>query len=225
MENLLIDRLRLNPLFKNIPSEEMDIITEDVPYKIKSFSKEYRIANKGDVCNRLIILLKGSVRGEMIDFSGKLIKIEDIHAPRAIAPIFLFGSNNHFPVEITTNEECEVIIFSRESVLKLFQLHRQFLENYLNISANYACLLVEKVNFVSFKTIRQKIASYLLELSVNNMNVVTLGRSLQQLSDFFWVSRPSLSREFGKMEKEGLIMKQNKQVSFPNKERLQRFLK
>lgn len=225
MDSLLIDRLRLNPLFKNISSEEMNTMMEDVPYKIKNFSKEYRIANKGDVCNRLIILLKGSVRGEMIDRSGKLIKIEDINAPRALAPIFLFGSDNHFPVEVTTNEDCEVIIFSRESVLNLFQLHRQFLENYLNISANYAVLLAEKVNFVSFKTIRQKITSYLLGLSTNNLDVVNIDRSLQQLSDFFGVSRPSLSREFGKMEKEGLIVKRNKQVSFPNTERLKRLLR
>jgi CRP/FNR family transcriptional regulator, dissimilatory nitrate respiration regulator len=225
MDSLLIDRLRLNHLFKNISSEEMDTMMEDVPYKIKNYSKEYRIANKGDVCNRLIILLKGSVRGEMIDLSGKLIKIEDINAPRALAPIFLFGSDNHFPVEVTTNEDCEVIIFSRESVLNLFQLHRQFLENYLNISANYAVLLAEKVNFVSFKTIRQKITSYLLGLSTDNLDVVILDRSLQQLSDFFGVSRPSLSREFGKMEKEGLIVKRNKQVSFPNTERLKRLLR
>jgi len=224
MDNLLINRLQLNPLFKNIPDDEMDLMLEEVPYKIKNFGKEYRIANKGDVCIRLIILLKGSVRGEIIDFSGKMIKIEDINAPRALAPIFLFGSDNHFPVDVTTNEECEVIIFSRESVLKLFQLHRQFLENYLNISANYATLLVEKVNFVSFKTIRQKISTYLLGLTSNDPEVVTLDRSMQQLSDFFGVSRPSLSREFGKMEKDGLIVKRHKQISFPNRNKLVRLL-
>jgi len=224
MENTLINRLHLNPLFKNIPYEEMELMLEEVPYKIKNFPKEYRIANKGDVCNRLIILLKGSVRGEIIDFSGKMIKIEDINAPRALAPIFLFGSDNHFPVEVTTNDECEVIIISRENILKLFQLHRQFLENYLNISANYATLLVEKVNLVSFKTIRQKIISYLLELSRNDFDVVTLDRSMQQLSEYFGVSRPSLSREFGKMEKEGLIVKRHKQISFPNKNKLVKLL-
>lgn len=224
MESDIINRLHLNPLFKNIPAEEMDLILEEVPYRVKRFRKETIIANKGDVCNRLIILLKGSVRGEIIDFSGKLIKIEDIEAPRALAPLFLFGTENYFPVEVTTNEDCEVIIFSRETILKLFQLHRQFLENYLNISADYATILAEKVTFISFKTIRQKIISYLLNLSTNNLDVVTLDRSLQELSDFFGVSRPSLSREFGKMEKEGLIIKRNKQISLLNKDKLSRLL-
>ena len=52
--------------------------------------------------NRLVILTKGSVRGEMIDYSGRLIKVEDITAPRAIAPLFLFGEQNRYPVEVTS---------------------------------------------------------------------------------------------------------------------------
>ena len=55
------------------------------------------------MCNRLVILTQGSVRGEMIDYSGRLIKVEDIAAPRALAPLFLFGEENRFPVEVTAN--------------------------------------------------------------------------------------------------------------------------
>lgn len=45
----------------------------------------------------------------MIDYSGRLIKVEDIAAPRALAPLFLFGEENRFPVEVTANEPTEVI--------------------------------------------------------------------------------------------------------------------
>ena len=68
-----------------------------------------------------MILLKGSVRGEMIDYSGRLIKVEDIIAPRAIAPLFLFGADNRYPVEVTANEATEVFEIPKESVLKLFR--------------------------------------------------------------------------------------------------------
>lgn len=67
-----------------------------------------------------MILLKGSVRGEMIDYSGRLIKVEDIIAPRAIAPLFLFGADNRYPVEVTANEATEVFEIPKESVLKYF---------------------------------------------------------------------------------------------------------
>lgn len=62
-----------------------------------------------------MILLKGSVRGEMIDYSGRLIKVEDIIAPRAIAPLFLFGADNRYPVEVTANEATEVSKFRKKA--------------------------------------------------------------------------------------------------------------
>jgi len=39
---------------------------------LRMFRKGDILARQGDVCNRLMILLKGSVRGEMIDYSGRL---------------------------------------------------------------------------------------------------------------------------------------------------------
>lgn len=103
-----------------------------------------------------MILTKGSVRGEMIDYSGRLIKVEDIAAPRALAPLFLFGEENRFPVEVTANELTEVIEIPKSSVLELFRKNEQFLENYMNLSANYARTLSDKLFFMSFKTIRAK---------------------------------------------------------------------
>ena len=91
-------------------------------------------------------------------------QVEDIAAPRAIAPLFLFGEENRYPVEVTANEPTEVIEIPKTSVLELFRKNEQFLENYMNLSANYARTLSDKLFFMSFKTIRQKIASYLLRL-------------------------------------------------------------
>jgi hypothetical protein len=93
----------------------------------------------------------------MIDYSGRLIKVEDITAPKAIAPLFLFGEQNRYPVEVTANDPTEVIELPKPSVLSLFRKNEQFLENYMNLSANYARTLSDKLFFMSFKTIRQKL--------------------------------------------------------------------
>ena len=144
--------------------------------------------------------------GEMIDYSGRLIKVEDIAAPRAIAPLFLFGEENRYPVEVTANEPTEVIELPKSSVLSLFRKNEQFLENYMNLSANYARTLSDKLFFMSFKTIRQKLASYLLRLYKQQQQThITLDRSQQELSDYFGVSRPSLARELAHMQEDGLL--------------------
>ena len=114
------------------------------------------------MCNRLVILTKGSVRGEMIDYSGRLIKVEDIAAPRAIAPLFLFGEENRYPVEVTANEPTEVIELPKSSVLSLFRKNEQFLENYMNLSGSSSNLVV-----ISF--LFQLSSSFLILLKVVDM--------------------------------------------------------
>lgn len=214
-----------NPLFRGITPEKLSANLEEISFHTHSYRKGEILARQGDVCNRLVILTQGSVRGEMIDYSGRLIKIEDIAAPRALAPLFLFGEENRFPVEVTANEPTEVIEIPKASVLELFRRNEQFLENYMNLSANYARTLSDKLFFMSFKTIRQKIASYLLRLYKQQQQLqITLDRSQQELSDYFGVSRPSLARELSHMQEDGMIIADRKQITILQKEWLIRLI-
>ena len=214
-----------NPLFRGITPEKLSANLEEISFHTRSYKKGEILAQQGAVCNRLVILTKGSVRGEMIDYSGRLIKVEDIAAPSAIAPLFLFGEENRYPVEVTANEPTEVIELPKSSVLSLFRKNEQFLENYMNLSANYARTLSDKLFFMSFKTIRQKLASYLLRLYKQQQQThITLARSQQELSDYFGVSRPSLARELAHMQEDGLLIADRKHITILQKEQLVRLI-
>lgn len=214
----MIPALVNNPLFRGITPERLFADLEEISFHTRSYKKGEILAQQGAVCNRLVILTKGSVRGEMIDYSGRLIKVEDIAAPRAIAPLFLFGEENRYPVEVTANEPTEVIELPKSSVLSLFRKNEQFLENYMNLSANYARTLSDKLFFMSFKTIRQKLASYLLRLYKQQQQThITLDRSQQELSDYFGVSRPSLARELAHMQEDGLLIADRKHITIYRK--------
>ena len=216
---------RQQPLFRGITPERLFADLEEISFHTRSYKKGEILAQQGAVCNRLVILTKGSVRGEMIDYSGRLIKVEDIAAPRAIAPLFLFGEENRYPVEVTANEPTEVIELPKSSVLSLFRKNEQFLENYMNLSANYARTLSDKLFFMSFKTIRQKLASYLLRLYKQQQQThITLDRSQQELSDYFGVSRPSLARELAHMQEDGLLIADRKHITILQKEQLVRLI-
>ena len=221
----MIPALVNNPLFRGITPERLSADLEEISFHTRSYKKGEILAQQGAVCNRLVILTKGSVRGEMIDYSGRLIKVEDIAAPRAIALLFLFGEENRYPVEVTANEPTEVIELPKSSVLSLFRKNEQFLENYMNLSANYARTLSDKLFFMSFKTIRQKLASYLLRLHKQQQQAhITLDRSQQELSDYFGVSRPSLARELAHMQEDGLLIADRKHITILQKEELVRLI-
>ena len=221
----MIPALVNNPLFRGITPERLFADLEEISFHTRSYKKGEILAQQGAVCNRLVILTKGSVRGEMSDYAGRLIKVEDIAAPRAIAPLFLFGEENRYPVEVTANEPTEVIELPKSSVLSLFRKNEQFLENYMNLSANYARTLSDKLFFMSFKTIRQKLASYLLRLYKQQQQThITLDRSQQELSDYFGVSRPSLARELAHMQEDGLLIADRKHITILQKEELVRLI-
>ena len=69
-----------------------------IHFQIKNFTRNDVVVFAGETVTHLYIILSGSVKGEMIDYSGKTIKIEDIEAPKPLATAFLFGSENRFPV-------------------------------------------------------------------------------------------------------------------------------
>ena len=67
-------------------------------------------------------------------------------------------------------------------------------------------ILMDKVDILSKKTIREKISTYLIQQSMKNESKyfdIPLGRV--QLAEFLNVDRSSLTRELNNMRDEGLI--------------------
>lgn len=213
------------PVFKTIHEEELKSLLDKIHYQIKNFSKDSVVVFSGEWVSHLFIILEGSVKGEMIDYSGKTIKIEDIEAPKPLATAFLFGKENKYPVTVTANNEVQILAIPVEEFLKLLQLNTQILKNYLHIITTRAQFLSQKLHFLSFKTIREKVAHYLLQQAGDNLHSIELKNTQQQLADLFGVTRPSLARVFGEMQKEGLIKMEKKTVTLANKMKLNELLK
>lgn len=201
------------PLFRSVAPDELEDLFVRLNLKKERFSKGEMLAMQGEPVNRLIILLKGEVKAEMIDPSGKIVKVEDVQAPNPLAILFLFGKNNRFPVQAIANESVEAVVIPRQSVLNMLMMNETILRNYLDISADFASRLSRKLNFMSFRTIRQKIAFYLLELSQKTgSDVVELEVTKASLAEYFGVSRPSLEREITNMQDDGLITAQRRKI-------------
>ncbi|MFT3994901.1 MAG: Crp/Fnr family transcriptional regulator [Dysgonomonas sp.] len=216
-----IENLSQSYLFGSIDQNDLLQLFSKIEIKESDFEKGDILAQQDEPCNRLIILTQGSVKAEMTDPSGKVVKVEDIHAPNPLAILFLFGKKNKFPVQVSALEKTSALIIPRHSVLKMLSMNEQLLKNYLDISANFAAQLSSKLFLMSFRTIRQKLAMYLLDLSNNSdKNTVELDRSQTALAEYFGVSRPSLTRELSNMVKDNLISMDKKQIRLENKNKL-----
>ena len=213
------------PVFKGVTENETRKLLNQVHYQIKKFNKGDIVAIAGEQISNLFIILSGSVRGEMIDYSGKTIKIEDIEAPHPLATAFLFGSANRFPVTVTANNSVEIFSISISELLRLMQLNSVVLKNYLDSISSRTQFISQKLHFLSFKTIKEKIAHYLLQKAGDRLHSFQLDSTQQQLAELFGVTRPSLARVISEMQKEKLIIIDKKTVTLLNKQKLNELLR
>jgi CRP-like cAMP-binding protein len=80
--------------------------------------------------------------------------------------------------------------------------------------------LSEKIKFLNFRTIKGKLAQYILQRDESASNRVRLDRTQNDLADFFGVARPSIARAIGEMEKDGLITAEGKNIVITNRQGL-----
>ena len=211
-------------IFNGLDEISLEVLFKDKLYRIKHYEKGGTIAHSHDECDRLMIVVRGSVRGEMTDFSGKTIKIEDIEAPRPLAAGFIFGKNNRFPVDIIANEPSTILVLPKETLVAMMQQNSLVLKNYLDAISSRTQFLSNRIRFLSFRTIREKIAHYILSLSGRGLNTITLSQSQTNLADFFGVTRPSLARAFHELEQDGIIRIERREITLLHKEKLNNLL-
>jgi CRP/FNR family transcriptional regulator, dissimilatory nitrate respiration regulator len=221
LENSVIEKLGECYLFKNLSLEEIELAFINKHFRIRNFESEQFAVQAGDICNDLPLLISGNIRGEMADYSGRVVKIEDIKAPAVLASAFIFGPENKFPVDIIANEPSTILFIAKESIIKIFQENHNIMLNFLNDISNRAQFLTKKIRFLAFKTIREKLAQYIVEMSRNqNSDVVLIPITQSKLADFFGVARPSLNRTIRELEMESIIKAERNQIIILNKQML-----
>lgn len=207
--------------------EEVKEMLIDTPHQRLEVVKNQLIATAGEELKGVYYLLKGSVRGEMMDFEGKIIKIEDIESGRLLAPAFLFGKNNHYPVNIVANSSGQLIYIRKDDFLNLLQRDRKVLMIFLNIVATRTQFLTEKIKFLSFSSIKGKYAEYLLTTMQQNGGNLTfrVTKTQEQLADFFGVTRPALGKIISELKQEGIVAVKGKEITILQIEKLKQLLK
>ncbi|HEX7493025.1 MAG TPA: Crp/Fnr family transcriptional regulator [Bacteroidales bacterium] len=208
------------PLFKGISPDEIELILGTVPNRVKKFQSGSMISQSGEPVNSLMVVLKGVVKGVMVDYAGRIIKIEEIPAPGALASAFMFGSRNKFPVNVIAVSDGELLLIEKPDFLTLLMKNDIILINFLDMISNRSQFLSEKIKFLNFKTIKCKLAQYILQKAGKDQSTVNLDMTQSDLAEFFGVTRPSVSRALGEMEIDGYIEAKGKNINIYDKKGL-----
>lgn len=217
--------LSKNRLFKEVDVTTIRQLLEGIGYKKLLYEKDDIIVMDGDWVTGQYIMLSGEVRGEMNNYAGKIVKIEDIKGYQLLAPAFLFGPDNRYPVDIIASKETECIFIIKSDFSKLLQMNLTVQSNFLDIISGKAQFLSNKIKFLALQPIKGKIASYLLKRTRNSLlNTIDLPYSQDNLADLFGVTRPALTRALRELDQSKILCAKGKRVCVLDRKKLEGFV-
>jgi len=212
------------PICSKIQIDDGDQFLLDLKCTIKVYVKNELIVRQGDVCDSLYMLTLGSVKTEMVTENGNILGIEIIKAPRPLAPAFLFSDNNHFPVDVTALEEVEIMKIPKEEIMRLMMTNPDFMKQFLTHNSNRTQFLTNRLQMLSIKTIKGKVAHFLMEQETESQKSFSISRNQTELADFFGIARPSLARSLSEMVQDGIININKKEYTILDMKRLRELL-
>ncbi len=208
------------PLFKNMSQADHDQFLDRNVKEVLTYKKGETIAMQGDQISSVMLLVQGSVRTEMITMEGNILDIDIMEAVIPLAPSFIYGEKNQYPFDVIAVEPCIFLKISKEAWLDEMANNKQMLTNFLTMNADLTLYLTNKLQMISLKSLRKKLATFFLEKTTIENDSFNLKRSRTQLAEFFGVQRQSLARSLKEMEDEGMIKLDGRNVKIIDRNKL-----
>lgn len=214
----MIEVLQNTCFFKGIDKKEIDEILKNEVYLVRDYKKGEIIANQGEKCNSLSVILEGKAVIQTIYENGKVLTLAKFNISDVFAEALLFSKDREYPATVMATENCKVLSLPRNTVLNIIQHNTKFTENILELLSQKIVILNRKINLVELDSIRRKICKILLDnYKVNNSLIYKIS-SKRELAEELGIPRPSLSRELINMKEMGIIDFNLKEIRITNLE-------
>lgn len=211
MDGNIVKLLIATPLFQEISPAALEVMLDCLQPKIYNYNKNSYITVEGETYTGLGILLTGEASIIKESASGSRIIMTVIGAGDLFGEMIAFSKKQHWPASVFAQTACSVMMLSPEKIIggdctNVCASYKQLIKNILVILSTKALMLNQKVEYLSIKSMREKISVYLLEhYKINRKSTFILPLKRNELADFLNVSRTALSRELGRMRDEGII--------------------
>ncbi len=197
-------------LFQGIKTEEISQMLGCIAPRTAHYDKGALITQAGSRMNEIGIVLQGSVAVTKETPLGERIVLNKISPGGIYGEVAALSDSQRAPATIFSVEESTVLFMLPEKVLNpcknVCPWHTQLTANLVRIVADKALYLNRKIDYLAIKSMRGKLCTYLYErYEKTGGSEFTLPFNRNELADFLNVSRPSMSRELGRMRDEGIL--------------------
>jgi CRP-like cAMP-binding protein len=195
--------------------------------RLRSFAKGEIIAAEGDVCTSIGVIEKGRIAMQKYTSGGDFATIALLQPGDFFGEDLIFGSSNMYTFTLEAMSVSEVLFVNKETLNALLDRSQVVKNNFLRILSDRVNSQNRRIALLSQKSIRHKIAFYLLDLrgekggGSNQGDTVHLPVSKEVIAKLLAMPRPSFSRELMQMQKDGLLEVSGREIRLKDIERLE----
>lgn len=198
------------PLFQGISREDLILLMNCINPQVCTYEAHALIASAGDDLTGIGIMLKGRAAVSKENTAGDRMILSLLGPGDMFGEMPAFSGSNIWPATICAQEPSTVLFLPPGMIVSgchmACERHRMLTRNMLGVLTRKALLLNHKLDYLTIKSLRGRISTYLLEQRMEaGSDTFVLPMKRHELADFLNVSRPSLSREMCRMREEGLI--------------------
>lgn len=192
-------------IFKNFSIDEIIEIFSVISFYEKEYKKNDIILAENTKVEYFGIITNGKIALSNFDYFGNRNILNVFEKGDSFAEA-LVSLEIQIPHEVISLTDSSIVWIEYKSLSKSLY-YQKILNNLLNIISTKNLILNKKLQILSKRTTREKILEYLSNqkkaLSLDSNFEINLNRN--EMADYLALDRSNLSRELGKLKKEGII--------------------
>lgn len=210
MSSEVIDYLLNVQLFSGLSEDELKSIMACFAPVIKRYEKGEIAAIAGDPLLNIGVVLDGEFEITRENAAGNKSIIAFVYRGSTFGEVAAFSGRKEWPSTVTARKDSLLLFLPPDRFSGHCQngcaFHKALIQNMLKIISEKAAALNRKVMYLEIKSMRAKLCTYLLEQQKTfHSSAFILPMNKNELADFLNVSRPSMSRELGRLRDEGVL--------------------
>lgn len=216
MKTEVIDTLEISNLCNGLASNQVESLAGSGYIKCVSFKRNEVLFWTDKPPQSLFVLIDGDIAMAKNTASGKrLLSTSNVVPGELIGEVRLFSENQMlWDYAVALHDSRLIMIDSRiftETGHVAPDIESILLRNIIAIVVKKLDMLGQKVRALSMPSVRERIVFYLIGIQDKNRRII-IDETREEIADFLGIARPSLSRELGRMQYEGIIRLRGKEV-------------
>jgi len=217
--------LKKVPLFEGISEENRASMLACIGARAAEFPRGADIVRAGEQTRGVGVLLAGEAQVCKEDAFGRRSIITDLGKGDVFGEVFVCAGIRKSPVTVIALADAAALFLDYERMINTCSascpFHAMLIRNMLKILAQKNLGLNRKIDYLTIKSLRGRIAAYLLSLaSEQAWETVRVPFDRNGLADYLGADRSALSRELGRMRDEGLVAYHKNEFHILEREKL-----